>query len=103
MATVGPEYELLFANVNGRNSDGGIWAKMFIKKALESNAWNIPDPTPLPGKNIDVPFVCTGGRCIPSSKIHGETLPQYRPDKRKRIFNYRLSHMRRIEWVWYFG
>jgi len=27
---------------------------------LESNALNIPDPTPLPGRILDVPYVCTG-------------------------------------------
>ena len=95
---VGPEYEFLFADVgiNGRNSDGGIWTKCSLKKALESNALNIPDPTPLPGKNIDVPFVCTGDDAFPLAKYMMKPYPTTGLTKEKRIFNYRLSRMRRI-------
>ena len=98
MAMVGPEYEFLFAvvGINGRNSDGGIWAKCSLKKALESNALNIPDPTPLPGKNIDVPFVCTGDDAFPLAKYMMKPYPNTDLKKEKRIFNYRLSRMRRI-------
>ena len=53
MGMIGPEYEFLYVDVgiNGRNSDGGIWANCPLKFALESNAVNIPDPTPLPHRN----------------------------------------------------
>ena len=37
MAVVSPEYQFLYAevNMNGRNSDGGAWAKSPLRKALE--------------------------------------------------------------------
>ena len=58
MGMIGPEYEFLFADVgiNGRNSDGGIWAGCSLKYALESNTINIPEPLPLPHRSINVPL-----------------------------------------------
>ena len=41
--------------INGRNSDGGIWANCPLKHALESNTVNLPEPTPLPHREADLP------------------------------------------------
>ena len=62
LAIVGPEYEFLFADVgmNGRNSNEGNWSQSCLKNGLEKNTLNLPDPTPLPGRNYLLPYVCTG-------------------------------------------
>ena len=46
--------------MNGRNSDGGNWSQSRLKNGLEKNTLNLPDPTPLPGRNYPLPYVCTG-------------------------------------------
>ena len=98
MGMIGPEYEFLYADVgiNGRNSDGGIWANCSLKIALESNAINVPDPEPLPHRSKIMPFVCTGDDAFPLSKYMMKPYPFKSLSVEKKIFNYRLSRMRRI-------
>jgi hypothetical protein len=98
MAMVGPEYEFLYVDVgiNGRNSDGGIWSRCPLKDALERNILDIPDPTVLPGRLNKVPYVCTGDDAFPLSTYMMKPFPQSNLTKEKRVFNYRLSRMRRI-------
>lgn len=98
LAMVGPEYEFLFADVgmNGRNSDGGNWSQSCLKRGLEENTLNLPNATPLPGRSNPVPFVCTGDDAFPLSVYMMKPYPQKNLTLEKRIFNYRLSRMRRI-------
>ena len=98
MGMVGPEYEFLFADVgmNGRNSDGGSWSQSPLKLALESGALNLPEPTPLPGRPKKVPYVCTGDDAFPLSTFMMKLYPQKGLTSEKRVFNYRVSRMRRI-------
>ena len=98
MGMIGPEYEFLFADVgmNSRISDGGNWFQIPLKLALESGSLNLPDPTPLPGRSASVPYVCTGDDAFPLSSFLMKPYPQKGLTKEKRVFNYRLSRMRRI-------
>lgn len=84
---------------NGRVGDKGVWNKCSMKKYLEENSMSIPPPCPLPGTDKNFPFVIVGDEgfaltnqvMIPFSKEHlrGEN------SKVRRIFNYRLSRVRR--------
>lgn len=98
MGMIGPEYEFLFADVgmNGRNSDGGNWSQSPLKLALESGALNLPEPSELPGRLRKVPYVCTGDDAFPLSTFMMKPYPQKGLTPEKRVFNYRLSRMRRI-------
>ena len=80
---VGSEYEFLYVDIviNGRNSDGGIWSRCSLKNALEKNALNILEPR---------------ADAFPLSLYIMKPFPQINLTKEKRIFNYRLSRMRRI-------
>ena len=95
---VGPEYEFLYVDVgiNGRNSNGWIWSRCPLKNAPEKNALNIPEPRLLPGRLNKTPYVCTGDDAFPLSLYMMKPFPQINLTKEKRIFNYRLSRMRRI-------
>ena len=64
---VGSEYEFLFVDVemNGRNSDGGNWSQSRLKNGLEKDTLNLPDPTPLPGRNYPLPCACKGNYAFP--------------------------------------
>ena len=89
------EYEFLYFDV-GINSDGGIWSSCPLKNALEKNALNIPEPRALPVRFSKTPYVCTGDDAFPLSLYMMKPFPQINLTKGKRIFNYRLSRMRRI-------
>ena len=98
LAMVGPEYEFLFVDVgiNGRNSDGGNSSQSHLKNGLEKNTLNLSDPTPLPGRNYPLPYVCTGDDAFPLTAYMMKAYPQKNLSLAKRIFNYRLSRMKRI-------
>ena len=99
MGMIGPEYEFLFGDVkmNGKNSDGGNWSQSPVKLALESGSLNLPDPTPLFGHSNSVPYVCTGNDAFPLSLFIMKPYPQKSLTTEKRVFNYRLSRMRRYD------
>ena len=100
LAVFGPDYECLWANVgaNGRASDAHIWKSCDIKLALssEANPLNLPSPKPLPGRPQKVPFVLTGDDAFSLSKFLMKPFPRTGLTNEQRIFNYRLSRMRRI-------
>ena len=82
--------------MNGRNSDGGNWSQSRLKNGLEKNTLNLPDPTLLPGRNYPLSYVCTGDDAFPLNAYMMKPYPQNNLSLEKRIFNYRLSRMRRI-------
>ena len=94
LAMVGPEYGFLFVDVgmNGRKSDGGNWSQSRLKNGLEKITLNLPDPTPLPGRNYPLPYVCTGDDAFPLTVYMMKPYPQRKLSLEKRIFNYRLSY-----------
>jgi len=70
--------------------------KMPLKDALEENHLNIPKPTSLPGRMTNIPYVCTGDDAFPLSLYMMKPFPQNGLTIERRVFNYRLSRMRRI-------
>ena len=76
---VGPEYGFLFVDVgmNGRNYDGGNWSQSRLKNGLaKKNTLNLPDPTPLPGRNYSLPYVFTGDDAFPQTAYMMKPYPQ---------------------------
>lgn len=100
MAIFGGDYECLWADVgaNGRASDGGVWQRSDLKSLLssEDNPLNLPDPKPLPGRAMPVPYVLTGDDAFGLTDYLMKPYPQSKMTVEERIFNYRLSRMRRI-------
>ena len=100
MVAVGPEYEVIFADVgmNGRMSDGGNWARNQFRALLTDmgNPLNIPDAQPLPGSNQPVPYVAVGDDAFALTTSMLKPYPLSSLTTEQRIFNYRLSRMRRI-------
>ena len=96
----GPDYEYLWANVraNGRASDASIWKSCDMKLALssEANPLNLPSPKPLPGRSQMVPFGLTGDDAFSLTTFVMKPFPQTGLTNEQRIFNHRLSHMRKI-------
>ena len=107
LAIVDYDYKFLFVDVGsqGRISDGGVYRNSSFNKALERGYLNLPDPEPLPSsdepawihdKNDPIPYVFVADDAFPLGKNCMKPYPQTNLTDRKRIFNYRLSRMRRI-------
>ena len=69
MVAVGPDYEILAADVgmNGRMSDGGNWSRNRFREMLadDSNTLNVPQPRPLPSRSMNVPYNAVSDDAIP--------------------------------------
>ncbi len=99
MVAVGPEYEILVADVgmNGRMSDGSNWSRNAFRMMLvkPDNPLNIPSWQNLPGTK-KVPFVGIGDYAFPLTFYMMKPYPSSQLTTEKRIYNYRQSRMRRI-------
>lgn len=100
MAVFGADYQCLWADVgtNGRAADGTVWQKSILKNSFssEGNVLNLPPPRALPGRTRQLPYVLTGDDAFGLTKYLMKPYPQSGLDINKRIYNYRLSRMRRI-------
>ena len=67
-----------------------------MRKALENNTSNLPKPTPLSGDLDDIPFISAGDDAFPLATYMMKPYPQKDLSRNKRIFNYRLSRVRRF-------
>ncbi|KYQ48519.1 hypothetical protein ALC60_12434 [Trachymyrmex zeteki] len=76
----------------GSISDGGIWSRTDLAADLEYGRAGLPEPIPLPNRDVSVPYVAVADEAFPLKYL-------MRPFPRKmtnteRVFNYRLSRAR---------
>ncbi|CAF4947242.1 unnamed protein product [Pieris macdunnoughi] len=86
LALVDSKYKFVFADIEnqGRKSDGGVFNNCLLWKRIIRNEIDFPPPFPLPGSNINIPYV------FPlSQKNHEVGSP-------KRLFNQNLSRSRSL-------
>lgn len=98
MALVDADYKFLYCDVgtNGRASDGGVWQKCTLNKALEDKQLNIPNPQNIPYTERLAPYVIVADDAFPlkawmMKPFKGNDLPYD-----KLIYNYRHSRARRV-------
>jgi hypothetical protein len=98
MALVDADYKFLFIDVgcNGRISDGGVFGNSKLSGALEENAWEIPPPKALSGRQKDTPYVIVADDAFPIRCNIMKPYPFKGLSGTERVFNYRLSRARRI-------
>ena len=100
LAIFGPNYECLWADIgtNGRAPDGAIWQKSDLKALLSSseNKLHLPSKRPLPMRSKPIPFVLTGDDAFGLTTYLMKPYPRTHLTLEERVFNYRLSRMRRI-------
>lgn len=107
LALVDYNYQFIFVDVGcqGRISDGGVYRHSHFYKALEKNELGLPDDSPLPQSTdpafIDqvyepMPYVFLGDEAFPLGKHCMKPYSQINLTPRKRVYNYRLSRMRRV-------
>lgn len=97
LALVDAHYNFVMVDVGayGKNSDGGIFAKSNLGKALQNNSLCVPHNAPLPDTDIETPYVIVGDEAFPLKTFLMRPYPGKELDNSKRIFNYRLSRARR--------
>lgn len=70
MAVVNAEYDFLCVNVGaqGRISDGGVFSNCSFNAALNDGSLNLPEPSPLLGREMEVPWVLVADDAFPLSE-----------------------------------
>lgn len=97
MALLDSNYKFIFANIGsqGRISDGGVFNNSLLWKKICRNELDLPTPCPLPGSNIDVPYVFIGDGAFALSTHVMKPYPgNHDSDSQKMIFNKCLSRSR---------
>eukprot|EP00794_Sanderia_malayensis_P011517 gene11517-biopygen9187 len=93
-------------NFEGRISDGGVYKHSSFYQSLQNGSLGLPEHQPLPqsddpqwvfSQNADpLPFVFVADDAFPLGLNCMKPYPQANLTDRKRIFNYRLSRVRRL-------
>lgn len=99
MALVDSNYNFVFADIGGqgRISDGGIFQHSLLWQKIDNGTLNLPPDTPLPRREINVPyvFVCDG-----AFALHKNLMKPFPGNHDigtvERTFNYKLSSTRVI-------
>lgn len=98
LALVDARYRFLYVDVgvNGRVSDGGVFASSSLCKALESSTLSILEDKSLPGRIQLTLFVILADAAFPLKPYLMKPYPFRGQTKDKIIFNYRLSRGRKV-------
>lgn len=92
------QYKFIYVDVgcNGRVSDGGVFNKCSFATAMDNNALKLPDPSPLRGREMPVPFLLVADDAFALRENVMKPYPGRALNATQRIFNYRLSRARRV-------
>jgi len=100
MAVVDADLKFVLVDIGdfGSNSDGGVFGRSEMGHRLQAGKLNLPDPCPLPNDPTGAPqpHVFVGDEAFPLGTQLLRPYPGRGLTKDKRIFNYRLSHARRV-------
>ena len=96
MAVASPNYECLCADIgtNGRTSNGGVWNKCGMSKAIEGGSLSLPPPKGLPMGFTKVPYVFVGDDAFALKPYLMKPYPQHGLDLEERVYNHRHSRAR---------
>lgn len=96
LALVDANYRFIYIDVgaSGRAGDAGVFAASSLRKALDDNTLNLPEPGVISSQQID--FHIVGDDAFPLSTKLLKPYPHRNLDNKMKIFNYRLSRARRV-------
>ncbi|XP_050664577.1 uncharacterized protein LOC126965177 [Leptidea sinapis] len=97
LALVDAHYKFIFVDkgCQGRISDGGVFNNSLLWKKICKNEIDFPIPCPLPGSDVNVPYVFIGDGAFALSMHVMKPYPgQHNIGSPKRIFNQCLSRAR---------
>lgn len=77
--------------MNGRISDGGIWARCDLRQKLDENSINLPEPKNMPGTQTPVSFHIVSDAAFPLGLNIMKPFPecQVTGNVPNRVYNYR--------------
>lgn len=89
-------YRFIYADIGaeGRMSDGGIFSRSSLCRALTSNLINIPPPKPV--DSVTLPHVILADEAFPLTNTMMRPYSLKDLNHNRRIFNYRLCRARRV-------
>lgn len=98
MALADANYKFTYIDVgcNGRISDGGVFNRCDLSKAIEDGRLNIPNATPLPNRTTPIPYVIVADDAFTLKPYLMKPYPFRNLVGSQRVYNYRLSRARRI-------
>jgi hypothetical protein len=98
IAVANSNYEFIMADagINGRISEGGVLANTTFGKAFVDKLLQIPEPDTLPNSEKELPFVFVGDDAFALTENFMKPYGQTGITVEQQIFNYRLSHARRV-------
>ncbi|XP_014661400.1 PREDICTED: uncharacterized protein LOC106804647 [Priapulus caudatus] len=98
MALVDADYKFRWVQVGdfGSNSDGQIWNNSPLRASIDDGVIGIPDPEPLPGDDVDVPYYIVGDDAFAVRTYLMKPFGRRGLQHDELIFNYRLSRARRV-------
>ena len=98
LALVDADYKFIYVDIgtNGRISDGGVFKKSDLGKALEENTLSLPTPVSLPGGTVPLPYVVVADDAFPLKTNVMKPFSMRGLTRDQRIYNYRHSRSRRI-------
>lgn len=98
LALVDANYKFIYVDIgcNGRISDGGVFRNCNLYQYLDEDRLHIPKPSTLPGTETEFPYVIVADDAFPLKEYILKPYSQVGLTQEKRIFNYRLSHARRV-------
>lgn len=96
LALVDANYRFIYIDVgaSGRAGDAGVFAASSLRKALDDNTLNLPEPGVISSQQID--FHIVGDDAFPLSTKLLKPYLHRNLDNKMKIFNYRLSRARRV-------
>ncbi|XP_036336873.1 uncharacterized protein LOC118746982 [Rhagoletis pomonella] len=95
---VDAEYKFTYVDVGayGRDSDGEVFSRCSLSKALETNLINIPQPQSLSEESQPATFVVVADDAFPLKNFIMKPYSFRQHSIDQRVFNYRLSRARRV-------
>lgn len=98
LAVCDASYKFSFTDVGayGSESDGGIFARSDLGKAIENGSIQFPANKLLPGSDIAFPHFLIGDEAFSLKPYIMRAYPGKKLNDQQRIFNYRLNSVRRI-------
>lgn len=98
-AVVDSQYCFTYVSVGcqGRLSDGGVFGHSNLNKLLIESQLGVPNPTPLPGLTMPVPYVLLADDAFPLRPNIMKPFPGlHNKGSPKRVYNYRHCRGRRV-------
>lgn len=99
MAAADPNYNLIWASVSaqGRISEGGVFDNTIFKSIMTNGQLNLPEPRPLLGREISIPYKYLADNAFPLSHHIMKPYSGYQEKgSKERICNYRFCRGRRV-------